>query len=65
MKQSLNYMRYTGMAFQIVIMLAIGAFIGQKLDAHFGLSKPYLTALSVIVFLFFALYLILKDLLRK
>lgn len=58
-------MQYAGMAFQFGILLAIGAFVGQKLDDHFQLSKPYLTALSVIVFLFFALYLVFKDLLRK
>ncbi len=58
-------MQYAGMAFQFGILLALGAYVGQKLDAHFGLAKPYLTALSVIVFLFLALYLVLKDLLRK
>ena len=58
-------MQYAGMAFQFGILLAIGAFVGQKLDAYFDTSKPYLTALSIIVFLFFALYLVFKDLLRK
>jgi len=64
-KQSMNYMQYTGMAFQIAIMLGIGAFIGQKLDGYFGLEKPLFTALFVLLFLVAALYLVLKDLLRK
>lgn len=53
------------MAFQLVILIALGALIGQKLDSYFNTSKPYLTALSVVVFLLLGLYLVLKDLLRR
>lgn len=53
------------MAFQMAIMLAIGAYIGVKLDEHFQTKTPYLTAISVLLFLFAAFYLVLKDLIGK
>ncbi len=61
----INYMNYAGMAFQMGILLAIGAFVGKKLDHYFQTSRPYLTALSVVIFLFAAFYLTFKDLLQK
>lgn len=45
------------------IILAIGAFLGTKLDRYFETERPWFTALCVLVFLFIAFYLILKDLL--
>lgn len=56
-------LKYSGMVFQIFIALVIAAFIGQKLDAYFGLEKPLLTAAAVILVLPLVLYSILKDLL--
>lgn len=46
-------------------LLAIGAFIGVKLDKYFQTKTPYLTALSVLVFLFIAFYATLKDFIIK
>ena len=51
------------MAFQMVIILGIGVFIGTKLDEYFGTEKPYLTALCAIIALPVALYTSVKDLL--
>ena len=56
-------LKYSGMVFQILAGLAIAAFLGRKMDAHFGLEKPYLTALCVLIALPLVLYSILKDLL--
>lgn len=56
-------LKYSGMAFQLLIYLGIAVFIGQKLDALWALEKPYLTSLCVILALPLALYSILKDIL--
>lgn len=56
-------LKYSGIAFQLAIYLAIAVYIGQKLDAHFALETPYLTALCTIIALPVALYATLKDLL--
>ncbi len=57
-------MQYAGMAFQMGILLAAGAFIGKKADQHFATERPYFTALFSILFLFTAFYKIFKDLLK-
>ncbi len=54
-------MQFAGMAFQMGILLAIGAFLGKKLDHYFALERPYLTILCLLLFFFAALYLTLKD----
>jgi len=51
------------MVFQILIVLVIAVFIGQKLDVYFELEKPLLTAACAILALPLVLYSILKDLL--
>lgn len=51
------------MAFQLVIVLVIGAFIGIRLDEYFQTRRPYFAALLVLLALFAGLYLSLKDLL--
>ncbi len=58
-----QYARYSGMALQLAVLIALGVFLGQKLDAYFKNETPYLTALLAIVFLFIGFYLSLKDLL--
>ena len=56
-------LKYSGMVFQILIVLGIAVFIGQKLDAYFSLEQPLLTALCAMLALPLVLYSILKDLL--
>ena len=56
-------LKYSGMAFQMLIIIAIGVFIGKKLDEYFALETPYLTILFIILSLPIALYTSLKDLL--
>lgn len=54
-------LKYSGIAFQLVIILALAVYAGQKLDAHFATEKPYLTVLCTIIALPIALYSTLKD----
>lgn len=49
------------MAFQMVVIMAIGAFAGQKLDEKFATSKPWFTVLFGLLAVFASLYLTLKD----
>lgn len=62
-KNTNEALKYSGMAFQLVLVLGVAVFIGQKLDAQFAFEKPYLTALCAILALPLALYSILKDIL--
>ncbi len=62
-KKSVNYMKYSGMAFQLGITIAIGAFIGVKLDEWMGNEQQYMTIVFVLIFAFAGFYVTLKDLL--
>lgn len=55
-------MKYSGLAFQLGATIAIGAFIGYKLDQWAGFEQQYLTILFVMIFAFAGLYVALKDL---
>ena len=60
-----NYAKYSGMAFQMGIIILIGTFIGKKLDAYFQTERPYLTIFLALLSIFTALYVTLKDLIKK
>ena len=62
-KKSANiYLKYSGLAFQLGATIAIGAFIGYKLDEWAQFDKQYLTALFAVLFTLAGLYIALKDL---
>ena len=57
-----DYARYSGMAFQMGLIILAGTYIGKKLDEYFHFERPYLTVLLALLSTFSALYLVLKDL---
>ncbi len=57
-----DYAKYSGMAFQMGLIILVGTFLGKKLDEYFQLERPYLTVLFALLSIFAALYLVLKDL---
>lgn len=63
-KQSIEAaLRYSGMAFQLAILIGLGAYIGQRLDARQGGERPWFTILGVFLGLIIGFYVSLKDLL--
>ncbi len=61
LKRANSYMRYTGMGFQMGIIILIGAIVGKKLDENFQTDRPYFTILLAVAATFAAMYLALKD----
>lgn len=57
------YLKYSGIAFQMAIILLIGVQIGSWLDEKYQLERPYGTLICVLVALVAAFYITLKDLL--
>ena len=57
-----NYMKYSGMAFQMAGILLVGVLAGRWLDAKYATEKPWFTLALVVFALFGAFYLTLKDL---
>jgi F0F1-type ATP synthase assembly protein I len=60
-----DYLRYSGLGFQIAGIVAVGVFIGYELDKWLKTPKPYFTAFVSLAFVFLALYVGLKDFLKK
>lgn len=56
------YLKYSGMAFQMGIIILVGTYAGKKLDEYFQSERPYLTVLFALLSIFAALYTVLKDL---
>ena len=58
--------KYSGMAFQMGITIALGVWGGIKLDEKFPITKfPVFTVTLSFLSVFAALYLVIKDLLKK
>jgi len=63
--ENIRYMRYMGLAFQMIGIILLGAFAGKWLDGHFQTSKPYFTACVSLLAVFVSLWYSFKDLLIK
>ena len=59
-----GYLKYSGMAVQMGLIILAGAFLGVKLDEHFKTGKIFTAILSLLA-VFAALYLTLKDFMTK
>lgn len=59
------FLKYGNMAFQMAAIIALSVYAGQKLDAHFHTQTPWYTLALSLFGIAAALYLTLRDLLRK
>ena len=64
-KEVNNYLKYSGIGFQIVGIAVAGFFLGQQIDKWTHNSKPYFTALLAFLFLAAGMYTTFKNLLKK
>ncbi len=48
-------------AFSMVAIISLGAFIGNRLDTHFNTSKPYYTIVACFIAIGGAMYNIIKG----
>ncbi len=60
-----QYLKYSGMVFQLFILLGIGAWLGQYLDKKLKTTDPYFTILLILLFMAGFFYKLVKDLGRK
>ena len=64
-KKVSNALRFSGMALQMGVTIALGTFAGQKLDAYFETSNPYFTISLALLSVAAALYLAIKPFLQR
>lgn len=60
-----SYARYSGMAIQLGVTIALGAFVGRKVDEWLSLEQPLMTALFSLLATIAGIYLLVKDLVKK
>ncbi|HLP19087.1 MAG TPA: AtpZ/AtpI family protein [Chitinophagales bacterium] len=64
-KQVNNYLKYSGIGFQIAGVIGVGVAIGYGLDKWLHTPGPYFTAGFALIFIVLAMYVAFKDFLRK
>lgn len=60
-----NIGRYSGLAFEMLTIMLIGVFGGIKLDELLKIKFPLFTILLSLFSVFTAIYLAIKDLIKK
>ncbi|MBK0404282.1 AtpZ/AtpI family protein [Adhaeribacter sp. BT258] len=61
-KKSANaFVRYSGMAFQMIAVLLLAAYSGQWLDDHFQNKQPWFTLVLLLIGVTASMYLIIKT----
>ncbi len=60
-----QYLKYSGLAFQMFVLLLIAVYAGQWLDNKFDFQRPYLTALLLIFALLSYFIKLYYDLIKK
>ena len=65
-KDQLNtYLKYSGMAFQMGATIGIGTWAGVELDDWMQFETPVFTLILSLFSVIAALYLVLKDFIKK
>ncbi|HON53392.1 MAG TPA: AtpZ/AtpI family protein [Bacteroidales bacterium] len=67
MRKNLNYknaLAYTNIGFQMLAIILIGVFGGQKLDDYFELHNSLCTIICSLLSVFASIYLAIKDIIH-
>jgi len=65
-KKEINpYLKYSGLAFEMLAVIGLAVFGGIKLDEYFENETPWITLIFVFVFLGGYLYKLVVDLSKK
>jgi hypothetical protein len=54
--------KYSGLAFQMALLLLIGYWIGKKIDSWAGIGFPVFTIFFLLLFLSLSFYSLIKNL---
>jgi F0F1-type ATP synthase assembly protein I len=59
------YLRYSGLAFQMIGAMVIAAFVGMKLDDYFRTQNPWFTIVLLLVAVVASMVLVILSLNKK
>ena len=57
-----EYVKYSGLAFQMAALILLGYWLGTKIDKWFDLSIPVFTIILILLFLSVSFYSLIKSL---
>lgn len=60
-----SYAKYSGIAFQMAVIIFLGTWGGYKLDEYFGFKKHILTLILSLLSVVTAIYYAVKDFIKK
>lgn len=60
-----SYAKYSGIAFQMAAIIFLGTLGGYKLNSFFNFELPILTVILSLLSVILAIYLSVKDFLKK
>lgn len=61
---SVTYLKYAGMAFQLLVLLAVAVIIGQYIDKWVETEQPIFTIITLLVIFTGYIYKLYKDLMN-
>lgn len=59
------YLKYSGLAFQMIGVMVLAAFAGMKLDDHFQTENPWFTIILLVVAVVASMVLVILSLNKK
>lgn len=59
-----GYLKYSGIGFQMIVIIGLGTWAGVKLNDYFGYEKPIITAIAVLVSIILAMYYVFRQVTR-
>jgi F0F1-type ATP synthase assembly protein I len=60
-----TYAKYSGLAFQMIVIILVTTWGGTKLDKILELKKPVFTIILSLLGVFAAIYTLLRDFIKK
>lgn len=60
-----NFLRYSGLGFQMLATILLGVLIGQGLDYYVELNKPWFTVVFTVLFVLIALFNVVREIIKE
>jgi uncharacterized membrane protein len=60
-KPANDYIKYTGIAFQMIVIIGVLSFVGYEIDKRTNHTTPWVTAALSLAGVFISLYLVIKS----
>jgi hypothetical protein len=61
-QSNLTFVKYTGVAFQMLAIIGLSAYIGYKIDQYYNHKVQYATAIACVLGVFLSIYQTVRQL---